>query len=107
MDCAGQLSVLSTVLSSLLLITGLFFFIAGSVGMLRFPDSFSRLHAVTKADSLGLGSIVAGLMFYGDLWQNLLLLLIWLLVLASGSVSCQLLARFAKAQQDRVQQDKT
>lgn len=100
-NSAEQLSVLSIFLSSLLLLVGLFFFIAGSIGMLRFPDSFSRLHAVTKADSLGLGCIVAGLMFYGDLWQNLLLLLIWLLVMASGSVSCQLLARFAKTQQDK------
>lgn len=100
-NSAEQLSALSILLSSLLLLVGLFFFIAGSIGMLRFPDSFSRLHAVTKADSLGLGCIVAGLMFYGDLWHNLLLLLIWLLVMASGSVSCQLLARFAKTQQDK------
>ncbi|MGP9801037.1 cation:proton antiporter [Rheinheimera sp. NSM] len=91
----------SVVCSSVLLLAGLIFFIAGSIGMLRFPDSYSRLHALTKADSLGLGCIVAGLMFYADLWQNLLMLLIWLLVMASGSVSCQLLARFAKIQQDQ------
>lgn len=101
MSDASGLNMLSSVLSSVLLFTGLCFFIAGSVGMLRFPDSFSRLHALTKADSLGLGCIVAGLMFYASLWQNVLMLLIWLLVLASGSVSCQLLARFAKAQQDK------
>lgn len=92
----NELSVVAWLVSSLLLVLGVLFFIAGSVGMLRFPDSFSRLHAVTKADALGLGSIAAGLMFYGSFWQNVLLLLIWLLVLASGSVSCQLLARFCK-----------
>ncbi|WP_214001026.1 monovalent cation/H(+) antiporter subunit G [Arsukibacterium sp.] len=93
--------MISTLLSGVLLFTGLLFFIAGSVGMLRFPDSFSRLHAVTKADSLGLGAIIAGLMFYCSWWQNLLMLLIWLLVLASGTVSCQLLARFCKNKQDQ------
>lgn len=102
-ELAAELGTLAWFCSSLLLLLGLVFFIAGSVGMLRFPDSFSRLHAVTKADSLGLGSIVAGLMFYGGLWQNLLLLLIWLLVLASGSVSCQLLSRFCKTDAEQEQ----
>lgn len=97
---SSVLSLFSLMCSSALLVSGLVFFVAGSIGMLRFPDSYSRLHAVTKADSLGLGCIVAGLMFYGGLWQNLLMLFIWLLVIASGSVSCQLLARFAKSQQD-------
>ena len=101
MSGASELGLVSTVLSSVLLFTGLMFFIAGSLGMLRFPDSFSRLHAVTKADSLGLGAVVAGLMFYCSWWQNLLMLLTWLLVLASGTVSCQLLARFCKSRQDK------
>ncbi len=101
MSDIGELSLFSFVLSSGLLFIGLLFFIAGSIGMLRFPDSFSRLHAVTKADSLGLGSVIAGLMFYSSWWQNLLMLLIWLLVMASGTVSCQLLARFCKAKQDQ------
>lgn len=101
MSGALELSTVSTAVSSALLLIGLLFFIAGSVGMLRFPDSFSRLHAVTKADSLGLGSVIAGLMFYSNWWQNLLMVLIWLLVLASGTVSCQLLARFCKEQQDQ------
>ncbi|MDX1678083.1 monovalent cation/H(+) antiporter subunit G [Arsukibacterium sp.] len=92
-----ELTQIGSIISTLLLITGLIFFVAGSVGMLRFPDSFSRLHAVTKADSLGLGSVIAGLMFYCNWWQNVLMLFTWLLVLASGAVSCQLLARFCKA----------
>ena len=40
----------------------MFFFFAGTVGLLRFPDSLSRLHALTKADNLGLGLIVLGLL---------------------------------------------
>lgn len=101
MNGVTELSLISTLLSSFLLFVGLIFFVAGSMGMLRFPDSFSRLHAVTKADSLGLGSVIAGLMFYSNGWQNLLMVLIWLLLLASGTVSCQLLARFCKQQQDQ------
>ena len=41
---------------------GALFFLAGTVGLLRFPDSLSRLHALTKADNLGLGLVVLGLL---------------------------------------------
>ena len=41
---------------------GVFFFFAGTVALLRFPDCFSRLHALTKADNLGVGFVVLGLL---------------------------------------------
>ena len=81
-------------LSWLLLAGGLLFFAAGSIGLLRFPDTLSRLHALTKADTLGFGLVVAGLALRaGRLLEVAQMLLIWLLVLASGATACQLLAR--------------
>jgi len=81
-------------LSWLLLAGGLLFFAAGSIGLLRFPDTLSRLHALTKADTLGLGLVVAGLSLRaGGVLEVAQMLLIWLLVLASGATACQLLAR--------------
>lgn len=81
-------------LSWLLLAGGLLFFAAGSIGLLRFPDTLSRLHALTKADTLGFGLVVAGLTLRaGSLLEVAQMLLIWLLVLASGATACQLLAR--------------
>jgi len=76
--------------------TGLCFFIAGTVGLLRFPDVFTRLHALTKADNLGLGFITLGMLFQVEGWRDAaLLLLIWALtLLAAGTVS-QLVARAA------------
>ncbi len=80
--------------SWLLLDGGLGFFAAGSIGLLRFPDTLSRLHALTKADTLGLGLVVAGLSLRaGGVLEVAQMLLIWLLVLASGATACQLLAR--------------
>lgn len=71
------------------------FFTTGALGLLRFPDVYCRLHAVTKTDTLGLGLLVLGLALKsGSLSTALLLLIIWLLVLASGAVNCQLLARY-------------
>ncbi|WQN28940.1 monovalent cation/H(+) antiporter subunit G [Stutzerimonas stutzeri] len=88
------MSELLAALSWLLLAGGLLFFAAGSIGLLRFPDTLSRLHALTKADTLGFGLVVAGLALRaGSLLEVAQMLLIWLLVLASGATACQLLAR--------------
>ncbi|MCW8156192.1 cation:proton antiporter [Stutzerimonas stutzeri] len=90
------MSELLNIFSWLLLAGGLLFFAAGSIGLLRFPDTLSRLHALTKADTLGLGLVVAGLSLRaGSLLEVVQMLLIWLLVLASGATACQLLARQA------------
>jgi multicomponent Na+:H+ antiporter subunit G len=90
------MSELLSIFSWLLLGGGLLFFAAGSIGLLRFPDTLSRLHALTKADTLGLGLVVAGLSLRaGGVLEVAHMLLIWLLVLASGATACQLLARQA------------
>jgi multicomponent Na+:H+ antiporter subunit G len=73
-------------------VTGACFFMAGTVGLLRFPDFFSRLHAVTKADTLGLGLIVAALLFQAtSLAAGLKLVLIWILAMLASSSACYLL----------------
>ena len=75
-------------------VAGGFFFLAGTVGLLRFPDSFTRLHALTKADNLGLGLVVLGLLpQVGSVSAGLKLVCIWLLVLVSGATAGQLIAR--------------
>jgi multicomponent Na+:H+ antiporter subunit G len=76
---------------------GLFFFLAGTVGLLRFPDTLTRLHALTKADNLGLGLVVLGLLprVDGPL-AALKLICVWLLVLLAGATASQLIARLAR-----------
>ncbi|MFS8086630.1 MAG: monovalent cation/H(+) antiporter subunit G [Acidobacteriota bacterium] len=73
-------------LSMALLLVGAFFFFAGTVGLLRFPDVYSRLHALAKADNLGLGCILLGLALQADsIAAALKLLLIWPLVMAASA----------------------
>jgi len=85
-----------------LIITGLFFFAAGSIGLLRLPDLHSRLHALTKADNLGLGLLAAGVALVdGSLATALKLVVIWLLVLAASAASAHLIAQHALRQGDR------
>ena len=72
---------------------GAFFFLAGTVGLLRFPDSLTRLHALTKVDNLGLGLVVLGLLPQANgLFGALKLVSIWLLVQLSGAIVTQLIA---------------
>lgn len=76
---------------------GAFFFLAGTVGLLRFPDALTRLHALTKADNLGLGLIVLGLLPRTDgLLAASKLIVVWLLVQLSSAMVAQLIARVAR-----------
>jgi multicomponent Na+:H+ antiporter subunit G len=83
-------------LTVLLLLAGAGFFLAGTVGLLRFPDVYTRLHALTKADNVGLGLVVAGLVLQAESWAAMgKLLFIWLLVLLASASVAHLVARTA------------
>jgi len=83
-------------LTVLLVLTGAVFFLAGTAGLLRFPDVYTRLHALTKADNVGLGLVVAGLALQAQSWAVVgKLLLIWLLVLLAGASVAHLMAAAA------------
>lgn len=83
-------------LTLFLLLVGVGFFLAGTVGLLRFPDVYSRLHALTKADNVGLGLIVAGLILQAESLAVMgKLLLIWLLVLIASASVAHLVSRTA------------
>lgn len=87
---------LSDYVAAALLILGGIFFFAGTVGLLRFPDVYTRLHALTKADNVGLGLIILGLAVQAGSWFVVgKLFLIWLLVLFAGASVSHLIARRA------------
>ena len=87
---------LTDFLTVFLILAGAVFFLAGTVGLLRFPDVYTRLHALTKADNVGLGLVVAGLVLQAESWAAAgKLLLIWLLVLLASASVAHLVARTA------------
>ena len=89
------MSLSADVVAWMFMLSGVVFFATGAVGLIRFPDVYCRLHAVTKTDTLGLGLLTFGLALKSSSpGAALLLFIIWLLVLASGAVNCQLLARY-------------
>lgn len=89
--------LMTEIITSVLLFAGAGFFFAGTIGLLRFPDVYTRLHALTKADNVGLGLMVAGLALQAESWAGVgKLLLIWLLVLLASASVAHLVAKAAR-----------
>lgn len=92
---------LLTVVAAVATVAGAFFFLASAIGLARLPDLYSRLHAPTKAATLGLALLVVGSATVqrtgdaSDIAEDLLLILFVLLTIP---VSSQLLARAAICQ---------
>jgi len=79
-----------------LMIAGLFFFAVGTLGILRFPDPFTRLHPAGKADTLGASLIILGLIvFEGPSLLSLKLLLVEAFILLSNPTATHALGRAA------------
>jgi multicomponent K+:H+ antiporter subunit G len=80
-----------------LLVVGGVFALVGAVGMLRFPDFFMRMHAPTKATTLGVGGVLLASLVVG--WTRgefgLNLLLITLFLFVTAPVSANLMAEAA------------
>jgi multicomponent Na+:H+ antiporter subunit G len=86
---------MSELFSILAVSAGAVLFVAGTLGLLRFPDTLTRLHALTKVDNLGLGLVVLGLLPQMGWLAALKLLAVWLLVQLSGAIVTQILAHGA------------
>ena len=88
------MSAFLNIFSIVAICAGGFFFLAGTAGLLRFPDALTRLHALTKADNLGLGLVVLGLLPHvSGLLAGVKLIVVWALVLMASAVVSQLIGR--------------
>jgi multicomponent K+:H+ antiporter subunit G len=84
-------------LAALMLVVGGAFLLVGAIGMLRFRDFFMRLHAPTKASTLGLGGILLASLaaHWGQGGFRLHELLITLFVFITAPVSANVMAKAA------------
>lgn len=89
---------MSDLFTVLAISAGAVLFMAGTLGLLRFPDTLSRLHALTKVDNLGLGLVGAGLVLQMGWLAAAKLLVLWLLVQLSGAIVTQILGRSASGE---------
>ncbi|HEM7758965.1 Na+/H+ antiporter subunit G [Acinetobacter baumannii] len=85
------------IIVSIFLVFGAFFMLIGSIGMVRLPDLFMRLHAPTKSSTLGLGSfLIASMIFFAFQGRfGFAELLITLLAFITAPVSANLIAQAA------------
>jgi multicomponent Na+:H+ antiporter subunit G len=91
-----MIGVLREVVVAGLLLMGTFFFLAGTVGLLRLPDCYTRVHAVSKCDTAGAGAILAALALWAAPDPHALKIFVLIvLVLVSSPTSGHALSRAA------------
>jgi multicomponent Na+:H+ antiporter subunit G len=87
---------LQSIVSIIFVITGILFMLAGSIGIIRLPDFFSRSHAASKTDTLGIIFVISGLIIYEGFTQSSLKLVLIMLFLAfSNPIGSHAIARAA------------
>jgi multicomponent Na+:H+ antiporter subunit G len=69
------------ILSIIFIVAGLFFLIVAAIGVIRFPDVYSRSHAVSLTDSLGAFFMLVGIALHEGLSINMLKILVVLILL--------------------------
>ncbi len=83
-------------LANALLLVGSFFCLVAGIGVVRLNDVFSRMHAATKAGTLGLALICIAIMLLADTWLHLAeAVFVFLFMIASAPVGAHLIGRAA------------
>lgn len=68
----AEMHVVRAAVVALLVVIGSFFLVIGTVGLLRLPDVYNRMHATSKATTLGAANIfLAGFVFFGPTAEGL------------------------------------
>ena len=90
------MGMLIDVLSGVFLASGAFFCLVGSIGLIRMPDFYTRMHAASVTETLGAGLMLIGLMLHAGLTLvTAKLAIMGLLILLASPTSSHVLARAA------------
>jgi multicomponent Na+:H+ antiporter subunit G len=92
---ADQLSTILDLIALISLFGGIFFLFVGTVGLLRLPDVFNRLHATTKCDTLGAGLILLSLAMQSPINVAVRLFLLAFFILVTNPTAAHVIARAA------------
>ena len=93
-----MIEIIIVSIATLLLIGGAFFTAIAAIGVIRLPDTYTRLHAASKSSTLGVGMTLLGVFtyfayFHAEIDSQLLLAIIFLFV--SSPVGAHMIARSA------------
>lgn len=90
------------IISSIFMFGGLFFFMVGTVGILRFPDVFTRAHSAAKCDTLGAVLTLTSLIIYNGMnFVSLKLVLIIIFVWITNPTATHLIAKSVFISKDK------
>ncbi|MFD1038560.1 monovalent cation/H(+) antiporter subunit G [Virgibacillus byunsanensis] len=92
------INIIINILVILLILSGTFFVLSSSIGVIRFPDVFTRLHASTKASTLGVSSILIGAFLFLYVSHTMIsgkLLLAIVFILLTAPVAAHMISRAA------------
>lgn len=91
-----MIELLRTILTGLFLAAGCFLILVASIGIVRFPDFYSRMHPAGKADSLGQALTLIGLIIYeGFSFVSIKLLFIIIFIFIANPTATHTLAKAA------------
>ena len=86
-----------TALSMVLVCPGVFFLLTGAVGLIRFPDFYTRMHAAGKCDTLGSLLVLTGLALHGGIdLASIKLIIVALFIFITSPTATHAIARAAK-----------
>ncbi|RZN38834.1 MAG: monovalent cation/H(+) antiporter subunit G [Methanosarcinales archaeon] len=89
-------TTITNVLTVMLLLIGAFFMLAGTIGFVRFPDFYSRMHATGKCDTLGEGLMLVALIIYGGVtFVSVKILFLIAFILLANPTSTHAIAKAA------------
>ena len=85
---------MSTLLAGLVMVGGTVFMLIAAIGLLRLPDLYNRMHAVTKAGTLGVGLLlVSAAVAFGDVSVIARALVALLFILLTAPVAAHMIGR--------------
>lgn len=90
--------MVAELMGGVMVLAGVFFCIVGAVGMLRFPDFYTRTHAASITDTLGAGLVLWGLLLYaGPTLVGVKLIMVAILILITSPTAGHALVKAAYA----------
>lgn len=91
-----MLDTITNLITIILLAVGAFFMVAGTIGFVRFPDFYSRMHATGKCDTLGEGLMLIALIIYeGATFVSVKILFLIVFILLANPTSTHAIAKAA------------
>jgi|LSQX01.1.fsa_nt_gb multicomponent Na+:H+ antiporter subunit G len=98
------IEIIQTTIVILLLLLSSFFLMVGTIGLIRMPDAFCKMHATTKSDTLGAGLALLALIVYKGFHPiSIKLFFIILFIWITNSTGAHIIAKATYYRQNKIE----